>query len=308
MTKQKNHITWKNESEELYVLNLDQNFDPFADYFNGIFKVNFSKGLFPAGEPNFKIESSLYNGNMVITHRINSVSDLIDIVIANDAVRRMGVKNIELFIPYFPAARQDRICNTGEAFTLKIFADMINSCGFDKVSILCPHSDVTPALINNVHILDEREFMLQSVLQMSNGKDVNIVCPDAGAGKRVQKIIEYLSNQDRTHLYHLVRCEKIRDVKDGSLKEFYVGEGLVEGAPTLIIDDINCKGGTFLGLAEKLKEKKCGSLGLFTTHSDCQEGVENVSRKFDFVFTTNSKQNWSDILKFADLTTYKIKY
>jgi ribose-phosphate pyrophosphokinase len=92
------------------------------------------------------------------------------------------------------------------------------------------------------------------------------------------------------------------------LKEFYVGEGLVEGAPTLIIDDINCKGGTFLGLAEKLREKKCGSLGLFTTHSDCQEGVENVSRKFDFVFTTNSKQNWSDILKFAGLTTFKIKY
>ena len=55
MMKQQNHVTWKNESEELYVLNLDQNFDPFENYEGGIFKINFSKGLFPAGEPNFKI-------------------------------------------------------------------------------------------------------------------------------------------------------------------------------------------------------------------------------------------------------------
>lgn len=305
----KNYIKWEAKTN-LYVLNLDQDFDPFQNYYDTAFnKVLFDKNKFPGGEPNFKINTKIYEGNsLVITHRINSVENLMDIVIANDAVKRLGIDDIELFIPYFPAARQDRICNVGEAFTLKLFADLINSCNFKKVTILCPHSDVTPALINNVSILDENIYLMECVEKISNDRHVNIVCPDAGAGKRVQKSIQYLSNQDGHRVYHLVRCEKIRDVKDGSLKEFYVGDGLVEGCPTLIIDDINCKGGTFIGLANKLKEKNCGQIALFTAHSDCSEGVTNVCKYLDYVFTTNSKQNWDEFLQFDNLTCFKIEY
>ena len=310
MKKQHNHIKWENKSEELYVLNLDEKFDPFENYESGFFKVKYNKGIFPGGEPNFKIESTLYKGDMVITQRVNSIENLMDIVIVNDAVRRMGIENIELFIPYFPAARQDRICNVGEAFTLKIFADIINSCNFSKVTILCPHSDVTPALINNVVVLDGHQYLPECVDTISNGDvHINIVCPDAGAGKRVQKAIEYLSNEyGYNKKYHLIRCEKIRNVKDGSLQEFFVGDILYPNAPFLILDDINCKGGTFIGLADKIREKSSGRISLFTVHSDCQEGVENVLKNFDYVFTTDSKHTWTDFLKFDRLTCFKIEY
>ena len=308
----KNYTFWSAEtaeSEQTYLLNLDKEFNPFSDFLFGACYVNYEKSTFLGGEPHFRINNHLYNSKLFISQRIDSVADLMDIVLANDAAKRLGAKEISLFIPYFPAARQDRICNKGEAFTLKIFADLINGCEFKKVYILTPHSDVTPALLNNVVIMDDLDMILD-VANDLGGTEMNIVCPDAGAGKRVQKAIEHLSKNNPTNRkYSMVRCEKIRDVKDGRLKEFYVGEGLIKGAPTLILDDINCMGGTFLGLGEKLIAAGCGTLALFTVHSDCQIGIGNIlDSKFDHFYTTNSKKNNAENLKSDKLTCIKIQY
>jgi ribose-phosphate pyrophosphokinase len=227
------------------------------------------------GEPHFQITSpiSYTDSNLVITQRYNSVSDLFDIILANDAARRMGFKNIELILPYFPAARQDRVCNEGEPLTIKVFTDMINGCGFTKVNILCPHSEVTPALINNVVVIDELQYITKAVNDNLDGNQFNIVCPDAGAGKRVGKIVQHLSNNNGFVNFNLIRCEKVRDVKDGSLKEFFVQSDDLGGHPTLICDDVNSMAGTFIGLGKVLREKNCGSLMLYVSHVDYVGGL-----------------------------------
>jgi ribose-phosphate pyrophosphokinase len=217
---------------------------------------------------------------------------LFDIILANDAARRMGFRNISLILPYFPAARQDRVCNVGEPLTIKVFTDMINSCGFESVTILCPHSEVTPALINNVYVLDELKYVEQA-LESYHHNEINIVCPDAGAGKRVGKVVQYLANGPKKYKkINLIRCEKVRDVKDGSLKDFFVQADDLGGWPTLIVDDINSMGGTFIGLGKKLRDKNCGKLMLFTTHADCVQGIQNIIENFDHYYTTNSKKDW----------------
>ncbi len=66
--------------------------------------------------------------------------------VCNDSIRRGGAESIICNIPYFPYARQDRVCNTGEAHALKVFADLINSCNFDLVEVMDPHSDVVEAV------------------------------------------------------------------------------------------------------------------------------------------------------------------
>lgn len=278
-----------------YVLNIDPEFQPINDRGLGVLYKKFE---FLGGEPHFQITSTVTyakESTLVITQRYNTAGDIFDIVLANDAARRIGFKNIELVLPYFPAARQDRVCNVGEPLTIKVFADLINSCGFDKVTILCPHSEVTPALINNVEVLDELKYVQEAVKSTLNGHHYNIVCPDAGAGKRVGKIVQHLSNIIGFVNFNLIRCEKVRDVKDGSLKEFFVQADDLGGHPTLICDDIVAMGGTFIGLGEKLKEKNCGKLMLFTAHSDCFEGVDKMTNYFDMFFTTNSKRNWGQL-------------
>ena len=303
------HIHWAAEAELPYILNLDSNFKPFT---RGV-DLDYKRFVFKGGEPHFQITSSANYAEasrLIITQRYNEIGDLFDIILANDAARRMGFKNISLVLPYFPAARQDRVCNEGEPLTIKVFTDMINSCGFDSVTILCPHSEVTPALINNVVVLDENKY-IQSVIRNLIETDFgiamhrqnykkednyvfNIVCPDAGAGKRVQKTVMGLSKTFPNFDFNLIRCEKVRDVKDGSIKEFFVDADDLGGYPTLICDDLNSMAGTFLGLGKKLKEKNCGKLMLFTTHSDCIDGVQRAVEFFDHVYTTNSKRNYDD--------------
>lgn len=59
-------------------------------------------------------------------------------------------KNVTLYMPYCPHARMDRVKGTTDVFTLKSFADVINSLDFTKVVIYDAHSNVTPALIDRV--------------------------------------------------------------------------------------------------------------------------------------------------------------
>ena len=295
--KQLNHLRWSVKSEQLYVLNLDAGFNPF-DGMDDIFYLDHKTLNFLGGEPHLQILSPAdVGGDLIITQRVKSPLDFMNIILANDAARRMGFTRIKLFIPYFPAARQDRVCNTGEPLTVKVFADMINNCNFDEVMIYSAHSEVTVALLNNVKELDrDFEYVQGIVLANSEGHHFNIVCPDAGAGKRVGKIVQQLANGDPWRTYHLIRCEKIRDVKDGSLKEFFVQDDDLNGYPTLIVDDVNSMAGTFIGLGKKLREKNCGKLMLFTSHSDCAQGIQNAVENFDKVYTSDSRQNWGELM------------
>jgi ribose-phosphate pyrophosphokinase len=301
------HIQWANKPEYPYVLNLDPAFHPYK---KGV-EITHKMFVFKGGEPHFQITSELEyaeTSTLVITQRYNSTKDIFDILLANDAARRMGFKSIKLIFPYFPAARQDRVCNVGEPLTVKVFADLINGCGFDEVVVLCPHSEVTPALLNNVTVIDELQYV-EKALETYNHNEINIVCPDAGAGKRVGKIVQYLANGPKKYkIVNLIRCEKVRDVKDGSIKEFFVDAEDLGGWPTLICDDINSMAGTFLGLGKKLKEKNCGKLMLFTAHSDCVEGIQRAVEFFDHVYTTNSKRNYDQYTYTFDnkLTCFKI--
>lgn len=294
----RNMISWSKKGPP-FALNLDENFKPFnaVDIFSNILELKFQKFYFKGGEPHIKLSIPEYpNAHaLYITQRYNDPKDIFEVVLAADAARRSGFKEIHLFLPYFPAARQDRVCDIGEPLTVKIFADMINNCGFESVTILSPHSEVTPALLNNCFVLDECFFVekaLADFFSNKENKEINLVCPDAGAGKRVSKVVSHLSKRFPENTINLIRCEKERDVKNGELKGFYVQAQNLNSLNTIIIDDINCMGGTFVGLSQELRSKNCGKLSLFTSHADCYDGIQNVLAYFDHYYTTNSKRDW----------------
>lgn len=290
------HIKWSTAVSATALLSLDKEFQPFVDKTN-IVDLDYKEFTFLGGEPHFQILSQVFadaeKPKLIITQRFNGVSDIFNVILAVDAARRMGFGNISLVLPYFPAARQDRVCNEGEPLTIRVFTDMINRCGFTSVHILCPHSEVTPALLDNVVVHDELPFAKHIIIErgFSSGDTVNIVCPDAGAGKRVGKIATYLAKEFPHLNFELIRCEKIRDVRDGSLKEFFVQADDLGENECIIFDDIVAKGGTFIGLAAKLKELNAGELSIFTAHADCEDGIENLKQVFN-VYTTNSKKSY----------------
>jgi ribose-phosphate pyrophosphokinase len=258
------------------ILNLDPKFAPFQNQE----EIKFQSFTFSGGEPHIKIVPDFDpNRKVTITHRLNSFNDLGLLCVTVDALRRMDVKIIELFIPYFPAARQDRVMIPGEPLSVKVYADIINAMQLNKVYVFDAHSEVTPALLNNSTVIPNYTFIKEVINRI--GSDVKLISPDGGALKKIYKVSEFLGGVE------VVECSKSRDVKTGKLSGFKVYNDDLEGMDCLIVDDICDGGGTFVGLAEELKKKNAGKLYLAVSHGIFNKGFE-VLNCFDGIFTTNS--------------------
>lgn len=193
-----------------------------------------------------------------------------------------------LILPYVPHARQDRVKNEEDTFTLKYFAETINSLNFDSVWILDPHSNVTPALINNVVVETPEKYIDMAIADIyahnggANANPIMAFFPDEGACKRYS---------DMAGLQCAFGIKK-RDWQTGKILglDAYGDVEDIQGRDILIIDDISSKGTTFLFSARKLKELGARNVYLYITH--CEETIldgeifsDGIIQK---VYTTNS--------------------
>lgn len=259
------------------ILNLDTHFNPFP----GKREIQFQSFTFSGGEPHIKINPDFdVSEPVTIIHRINSFNDFGLLLLAIDALKRMDVKLINVFIPYFPAARQDRVMISGEPLSVKVYADILNSLKLNKVTVFDAHSEVTPALLDNCEVIPNHAFIAEVLEKI--GKEVKLISPDGGALKKIYKVSEYLGGVE------VVECSKSRDVKTGKLSGFKVYNDDLKGMDCLIVDDICDGGGTFVGLAEELKKKNAGKLYLAVSHGIFNKGFDVFQKDFEKIFTTNS--------------------
>lgn len=258
------------------MLNLDKNFKPLEGE-----EIQFEVFTFSGGEPHIKINPAFdVSAEVTVTHRLNSFHDVGVLCLAVDALRRMGACVTKLIIPYFPAARQDRVMVAGEPLSVKVYADIINALGFKKVVVLDAHSEVTPALLYNCQVASNHLFVKRVIQQID--RNVTLISPDGGALKKIYKVSEFLGGVD------VIECSKTRNVKTGQLTGFKVFADDLGGQNCLIVDDICDGGGTFLGLADALQKKNAGKLYLAVTHGIFTNGFDNLAQYFTHIFTTNS--------------------
>ncbi|WP_428740780.1 ribose-phosphate diphosphokinase [Tenacibaculum sp.] len=259
------------------ILNLDKNFTPYGTENS----IDYNFFTFSGGEPHIKIISNLENvAEVTITHRIQSFNDMGTLLLASNALKNMGIQKLQVVLPYFPAARQDRLMVSGEPLSVKVYADIINAQNYDSVTIFDPHSEVTPALLNNCKVIDNHKFIELITQQLS--ESLVLISPDGGALKKIYKVAAHLQN------YEVVECSKSRNVKTGQLTGFKVYTDDLQGKDCLIVDDICDGGGTFLGLAKELKAKNAGNLYLVVSHGIFSKGFEELEKHFNKIFTTDS--------------------
>ena len=258
------------------ILNLTPNFEPL-----GPNTIEFESFLFHGGEPHIKIKSELsYADEVLITHRLNSFADVGLLLLTIDALQRMSVSLIDVFIPYFPAARQDRVMVPGEPLSVKVYADLLNNAAVNWVTVYDAHSEVTAAVLERCTIIPNHTF-IQKVLADLNDSTL-LVSPDGGALKKIYKVATFLGGKE------VIEGSKQRDVKTGQLKAFKVYADDLGGRDCLIVDDICDGGGTFMGLAEELKAKGAGKLYLAVSHGIFNKGFEDLKGTFDTIYTTDS--------------------
>lgn len=232
------------------------------------YEVGFFK--FPAGEVGIKTNSGDYLNTIYAD--IKSSDEFMAMLLLADLVGSVQT----LIIPYIPYGRQDRACHAGEPFSLRVAARLINTICAKKVITIDPHSHVTNALINNLIIVDESDYLPAA------DKFDCIVSPDAGAAKKTEKYSAKLS-------LPIVQCLKERN-QFGEITRTTV-HGEVIGKRCLIVDDICDGGATFIAIADALRNGGADYIHLHVSHGIFSKGINHLlSSGIDAVTSINYQE------------------
>ncbi len=242
---------------------------------------------FPSSEPFVHIPSKTFidaNGSeargLTIEARGFSPSGWFALLSALDMAQAAGVERIELIVPFFPGARQDRRDDT--PLSVQVFAQTLTPYPIHSITVLDPHSDVTAAVLPaRVRIISAADAVTSAIelglLQHPDG----VIAPDTGATKRAGCVARRLG-------VPLRQGHKHRDPSTGSLSSFGVDGG--QPGRWLVVDDICDGGGTFAGLADAFYASETNSdssLDLFVSHGLFSKGLDALSA-YETVVSTDS--------------------
>lgn len=241
---------------------------------------------FPAGEVGVKVEDTtavLVAKTLTITLIFDGSNDIITLLMLVDALRSTNTQaEIELFIPYFPYARQDRICAEGEAFSLRVFCDIIKSVGFKRIKTCDLHSSVTAGMFP-AGMLTEISQKTMFISRFQLDKNMALVAPDNGSVKKTQELAKHYS-------LPVLEFTKVRDVETGNIiatkatediNTFVYNHGITQ---FVVVDDI-CDGGrTFIEIAKVIKQEQPNiKLHLRVSHGIFSKGKEELLEYYDTV-------------------------
>lgn len=177
-------------------------------------------------------------------------------------------RKVQLFMPYIPNARNDRVQNEGDVFTLRYFCDLINSLNFDMVRVLDPHSFVVCGMIERLYVYTPAIHIACAIdtIEEKTGEQVAVFYPDEGSMKRYTNLWkDYNPDYNRPYAFGV----KKRDWNTGNIQGLQLlQEENIVGKNVLIIDDICSRGGTFYHSAKALKEAGAKGIYLWVTHCE----------------------------------------
>lgn len=237
---------------------------------------------FPGGEIQVRLAIDPEGLSAIRIHALlRSADDVMALLLLTNALRQQagGQTPIDLDMPYIPYARQDRVCNPGEALSIKVFCSLINAQDYRTVTVTDPHSDVALALLDRVRVRDVSVFVQQVLEDPAFKNGVTLLAPDAGALRRVQDLARRLG------IDQVVSARKQRDPRTGRITGLELIVPLPPTHPVLVVDDI-CDGGrTFLELAAAMPFIPEGGRFLYITHAIFSQGPAALLAAYDKVFT-----------------------
>ncbi len=226
------------------------------------------------GEDVFVIQSTSYPAN----------DNLMELLVALDALRRGSARRITAVIPYFGYARQDRKSGPRTPISAKLVANLITTAGADRVLTMDLHAGQIQGFFDiPVDNLFAAPVLTQDIADTMNGEDLVIVSPDVGGVVRARSLAKRL-NAD------LAIIDKRREQAGVSEVMNIIGE--VDGRRCILIDDIVDSAGTLCNASVALKAKGASSVSSYVTHGVLSGGaVARVSSSpMDNLVITDSIQ------------------
>lgn len=222
---------------------------------------------FSDGEIQINIEESIRGDHVfIIQSTSNPVNDhLLELLIMIDALKRASAKTINVVMPYFGYARQDRTAKPREPITAKLVANLIQKAGATRVLTLDLHTvqlqgffDIPVDNLFTLPLLAEHYCQLGLCEE-----EVVVVSPKNSGVGRARILSEYL---DAT----LAIVDQYVD-DDGNEKGHVIGN--IAGKTCIMIDDMINTGETLATAADILMNEgakevyACASHGLFSANA-----------------------------------------
>lgn len=215
---------------------------------------------FSDGEIRINIEESIRGDEIFIIQSTSApVNDnLMELLIMIDALRRASAATINVVIPYYGYARQDRKARSREPITAKLVADMIEKAGADRAIML----DLHAAQIQGFFDIPVDHLMGAPLLAdyfLTNGldKDAVVVSPDHGGVTRARKLAEFLKSP-------IAIIDKRRP--RANVAEIMNIIGSVDGKRCILIDDMIDTAGTITLAAQALMDAGAIEVYACATH------------------------------------------
>ncbi|MDN4527444.1 ribose-phosphate diphosphokinase [Fictibacillus fluitans] len=214
---------------------------------------------FSDGEIQINIEESIRGSEVYI---IQSTSDpvnehLMELLIMIDALKRASAKTINVVIPYYGYARQDRKARAREPITAKLVANLLETAGATRLITIDLHAtqiqgffDIPVDQLLGVPIL-------ANYFEDKKLEDIVVVSPDHGGVTRARKLADRLKTP-------IAIIDKRRPRPN--VVEVMNIVGNIEGKTAILIDDIIDTAGTITLAANALVENGAKEVYACCTH------------------------------------------
>ncbi len=207
------------------------------------------------GEDVFVVQSTSYPAN----------DNLMELLVALDALRRASARRMTTVIPYYGYARQDRKSAARTPISAKLVANMITAAGADRVLTLDLHAGQIQGFFDiPTDNLFSAPVFIKDIKERYDGSDLVIVSPDVGGVVRARAIARRLDAD-------LAIIDKRRERAGLSEVMNIIGE--IDGRRCVLVDDIVDSAGTLCNAAEALMERGAKSASAYVTHGVLSGGA-----------------------------------
>lgn len=255
---------------KLFVLNSNQEIAQKISEVAGIPLGKLSSRQFSDGEIQINIEESVRGYDIYIiqstSYPVNN--HLMELLIMVDACQRASAHTVNVVLPYFGYARQDRTAAPREPITAKLVANMLVKAGVDRVVTLDLHAVQVQGFfdipVDNLFTIPL--FADHYIKQGLTGSDVVVVSPKNSGVKRARNLAEYLDAP-------IAIIDYAQD--DSSRDEGYI-IGDVKGKKAILIDDILNTGKTFSEAAKIVQRDGATEIYAVSSHGLFVKGAAEL--------------------------------
>ncbi len=207
------------------------------------------------GEDVFVIQPTSYPAN----------DNLMELLVALDALKRGSARRTTAVIPYYGYARQDRKSGPRTPISAKLVANLITSAGADRVLTMDLHAGQIQGFFDiPTDNLFAAPVFTKDIMERYNGRQLTIVSPDVGGVVRARAIAKRLDAD-------LAIVDKRREKAGVSEVMNIIGD--VKNSTCILVDDIVDSAGTLCNAAVALMDSGAESVSAYVTHGVLSGGA-----------------------------------